>query len=268
MAGYNTVTTFFDASGKQKDRKVVVFAGVAAYNEYFSPFANEWGRLLYKNGLQLLTAKDAFNARRPLSRKNARIGNKERAEDLLPFIRCIRAHLQVVTGIAVDVRAFDKLPTHFFQSYGHDPVFVSFARALLKVIDFTPDKDKIVFTCDDDEEVGVHMFRLYRKVKKVWPYARNKLVAISFADDRYLFGLQAADLVAGLIRLEAGRTLLRVKYDYLSLFKELIKNPERSEKIWEVSVGIANKRVLIQTAQHLEQRRKEMLKDEKEGRRI
>jgi hypothetical protein len=163
MAGYRTVTTFFDVSGKPKDHKVIVFGGVAAYNEYFNPFAEEWGRLLYRNGLHVLTAKDVFNARRPLSRKNNRIGIDDRIRDLLPFIACIRKHLQVVTSVAVDVDAFGKLPSHFFQSYGNDPVFVAFARALLKVLDFTPDKDKIGFTCDDDEELAVHLFRLYRK---------------------------------------------------------------------------------------------------------
>lgn len=269
MAGYHTGSTFFDASGKHRDHKIVVFAGVAAYNEFFNPFGNEWGRLLYKNGLQLLTAKDAFNARRPLSRKNSRVGINERVEDLLPFIRCVRTHIQVVTGVAVDVRVFRKMPSHFFQTYAHDPVFLSFARALLRVVDFTPDKDKIVFTCDDDEEIAIPMFRLYRRIKKVWPDARNKLVAISFADDRHLFALQAADLVAGLVRLEAGRALLRVKYDYRRLYEELVKNPDgKTEKLWEVSFAMAGKKSLPRIAADLEAQRKEMLKNEQAGRRI
>jgi hypothetical protein len=50
MPGYNTVTAFFDESGKFKDHKVISFGGVAGFNEEFNPFADEWGRLLYRNG--------------------------------------------------------------------------------------------------------------------------------------------------------------------------------------------------------------------------
>jgi hypothetical protein len=255
MAGYNTVTAFFDESGKFKDHKVISFAGVAGFNEEFQPFADEWGRLLYRNGLQILSAKDAFNARRPLSRKNTRVGVKERNEDLCQFVGCIRKHLSVVTGVTIDVRAFKKLPSHFFQSYGNDPVFVAFARALLKVVEFTPDPDKISFICDDEEQVAFHIYRLYRRIKRVYPEARKKLVGITFADDRVLFGLQAADLVAALMRLEAGRKWLRTRYDYAPLFNALSKFPERHERIWEVSTAFADKPTLIGLAHALKTER-------------
>jgi hypothetical protein len=251
MAGYNTVTTFFDESGKFKDHKIIAFGGVAAYNENFNPFADEWGRLLFRNGLQVLSAKNAFNARRPLGSKNRRTGTKERIEDLLPFIWCIRKHLQVVVSMTIDARAFKKLPNHFFETYGNDPIFVAFARSLLKVVEFTPDKDKISFICDDDEGIAQHLFRLYRRIKKVFPAARNTLIGITFADDKFLFGLQAADLVAGLMRLETGRLMLRAKYDYLPLFKALSKPPERHERLWEVYTAFGNKAMLMDVANGL-----------------
>src|SRR5438876_7324139 len=136
MAGYNTVATFMDESGKFRDREVVCFGGVCAYNEFFNPFADEWGRLLLRNGLQVLSAKDSFNWNKPLSAKNSRTGIKERTEDLLPFIACIRKHLQLVTGIAVDVAAYKQLPQRFHESYDRDPIYMAFARALLKATEF------------------------------------------------------------------------------------------------------------------------------------
>jgi hypothetical protein len=62
----------------------------------------------------------------------------------------------------------DYLPI-FFQTYGGDPVFVAFARSMLEVIGSTPDRDKVSFVCDDEEEVAFafHMFRLYRRVKRI-----------------------------------------------------------------------------------------------------
>jgi Protein of unknown function (DUF3800) len=255
-SGYNTVTVFFDESGKFKDHKVISFGGVVAYNENFIDFANEWGRLLYRNGLPALSAKNVLNARRPLSRKNRRVGIKERIEDLAPFVACIRKHLQVIIGVTVDVRAFKKLPAHFFQTYGADPVFVAFARSMLEVIGFTPERDKVSFVCDDEEEVAVHVFRLYRRVKRIFPRARNKLVAITFADDKSLFALQAADLVSSIMRLEAGRRMLRAKYDYLPLFKALSKSPERNEKLWNVQIAFGDKRMLTDLCDSLSAERK------------
>lgn len=259
--GYNTVTAFFDESGKFKDHEVVSFGGVAGFNEEFASFADEWGSLLYRNGLQVFSAKDAFNPRRPLSQKNPRVGVKERNEDLTPFIACIRRHLSVVTGVTVDVRAFKNLPSHFFQTYGDDPVFMAFARALLKVVEFTPDKDKISFICDDEEKVAFPIYRLYRRIKTVYPAARQKLVGITFADDRVLFGLQAADLVAALLRLEAGRKWLRASYDSRPLYQALSKSPpEKHERIWDVSTAFADKRTLVGMAESLKAAREKKAK--------
>jgi len=33
VSGYNTVTSFFDESGKFKDHNIIAFGGVASYNE-------------------------------------------------------------------------------------------------------------------------------------------------------------------------------------------------------------------------------------------
>jgi len=43
MQGYNTVTAFFEESGKFKDHKVISFAGVAGFNEesHHSPTSGE-----------------------------------------------------------------------------------------------------------------------------------------------------------------------------------------------------------------------------------
>jgi hypothetical protein len=257
----SSVSVFFDESGKFKDHKIVSFGGVAAYNEHFIPFAEEWGRLLHRNGLKSLSAKAVLNHRRPLSQKNRRVGIKERIEDLIPFISCIRRHLQVITTVTIDVRAFKKLPSHFFQTFGNDPVFIAFARAMLEVVGFTPDNDKIIFVCDDEEETALPFYKLYRRVKTFWPEAKNKLVGMSFADDKYLFALQAADLIAALMRLEAGRRLARVRYDYLPLSKAIMRKPDRTEQMWTVGVAFGNRAMLINLAESLKAERERMQKD-------
>lgn len=262
MAGFNTVSTFCDASGKLSDHKVVCFGGVAAYNERYAPFVNEWDRLLVRNGIRVLSAKTAFNASRPLSDRNKRLGLENRIEDLAPFINCIRKHLQVVTGVAIDVQAFKKLPTNFFEVYGDNPEYAAFARSLLKIVDFAG-RDKIVFICDDDEEVAPLFYKLYRRIRKILSRARHGLVALTFADDRYVYGVQAADLVAGLIRLEAARKWFDADYDYGALFDALTKRPENFEpNLWDISIAFGDEATLTALADDLREERKKKAEDD------
>jgi hypothetical protein len=244
MPGFTTVTACFDESGKFRDRDVVCFGGVASYAEDLTSFGEEWSRLLVRNGLKSLSAKDALNFKRPLGIINNDTSKAKRALALLPFVHCIRKHLLAVTAVTISVPGFKKSPSHVFQFFGNDPIYVAFTRAILHVLDFTPDRDKVSFICDDDEQSAVSFFRLYRRLKNVWPDAKKKLMGISFVDDQVLFALQAADLVAALARLEAGRRWFKIKHPYPSLFKELTKNPEKHEKLWLCDVAFAGEDTL------------------------
>jgi hypothetical protein len=246
-----TVSAFFDESGKFKDKKVICFGGVVSFAEHFNDFGIEWRRLLRLNGLKSLHATEAFKHRRPLSKKNQNTGLNKRINDLLPFVSCIRKYLLAVVGIAVDVRGFKELPSHFFQFYGNDPIYMAFARMALQVMEFAPDSDQISMIVDEDEETTLPFYRLYKRVKKVWPGARNKLVGLSFVDDKYLFALQASDLVAGLIRREMAWKVAKEKNQYRKLFRALIKSPEKHERLWFAGVALGTKDQLVEMAEQL-----------------
>lgn len=102
-----TVNAFFDESGKFKNHTVVSFCGVLSAPAQFQSFSVDWGVCLPENGLQMLTAKHALNAGIPLSEKNPALGIEKRIAALLPFVGCIRRHLEAATGIAIDVKAFN-----------------------------------------------------------------------------------------------------------------------------------------------------------------
>jgi hypothetical protein len=244
-----TVSAFVDESGKFKDHDVIALGCVGDYAERLVDFHHEWGRLLRVNGLKDLSAKKVFNYNRPLSKNNSDTGLKKRIKSLRPFIICIRKHLQVAIGCAVDVREFKKLPPHFFQIWGHDPAYLAFVKIMLQIANFTSDSDKISLICDEDEETALPFYGLYRRVKKVWPDARNKLAAISFGDDSVLYGVQAADLIASLVRLDAAARLTKARYDYKPLFKLLTADPDnKHERIWYFGVATADKKSLRATA--------------------
>jgi hypothetical protein len=264
MAGYTTVNSFFDESGKFNDHKVVCFGGVASYAEHLDSFSKQWERLLSQNGLKELSAKRILNANRPLSSKNQDVGVKNRIGALLPFIHSIRKDLLVVTGVAISVPAFKKLPSHFYKFFGPNPIYMAFARAMLHVVEFTPSNDKISFICDDEEQIAWEFYRLYRRIKKVWPNARKKLAGISFVDDKFLFGLQAADFVAALIRHEAGRIWHRKPYDYRPLYKALTQEPEKHERLMICDIAFGNKSSLVRMADGLQDEWKRVQREAKE----
>ncbi len=122
----------------------------------------------------------------------------------------------------------------------------------MHIAEFTPEGSKVTMICDDDEETALPFFRLYRRVKKVWPEARRKFAGIAFVDDRYLFGVQASDLVAALIRYEATEQITGAKYDYKPLYKALIATPEKHERyLFNIAVAIADHKKMLATAESL-----------------
>jgi hypothetical protein len=248
-----TVSGFLDESGKFKDHKVIAIGCVADFAERLQGFTQDWGTLLHRNGLEELTAKRVLNARRPLSERTPALGIESRIEALLPFVSCIRKNLQVITGCAVDVRIFKKLPQHFFQSFGSDPSYMAVMRTMLQIAEFAPPRDRVSLIFDEDEETAWDFYRIYRRVKRVWPQAKRKFSAISFADDRALFGLQAADFVASIIRHEVTRQVTRAKYDYRPLYNALIADPEKHERLMYVGIAIAKKDNLLKTAESLKE---------------
>jgi hypothetical protein len=245
------VSAFVDESGKSKDHKVIAIGCVAAYTEQLRDFAQEWNRHLVLNGLTELSAKKVLNFRRPISKKNTDTGLDNRIDTLLPFVYCIRKYLQVAMGCVVDVRTFRKLPPHFFQVVGDDPSYMAFMRTMLQVTEFASRTDKISLVCDEDEQTALAFYRLYRRLKKVWPGAREKLAAITFADDRFVFALQAADFIAAIIRLEKTARLTKKKYDYKPLFRALIAQPERHERLWFCGIATGDRQTLIKTAEDM-----------------
>lgn len=189
--------------------------------------------------------KEALQSHRPLSAKNPALGVENRIASLVPFIDCIRKHLMVITGLAIDARAYAAMPSHYLQAMGDNPCFTAFTRTLLAVLEITDTQDKISLICDDEEEAAGPMYQLYRKVKILYPDAREKLRAITFADDRWSFGLQAADLVVSLTRQEAAKRFFGTDYQYGSLFSVLSNPvPRNADTFWLIQFGFCDATML------------------------
>lgn len=244
------VSAFFDESGKFKDHRIICIGCVAAFNEHVDSFADEWGRLLALNGMKSFHAQKALKHHVPLGTRNEALGPENRVEALLPFIACIRKHLEVAVGCWVDAKAFKALPSNFYRVYGKDPSYMAFVRTLLQVMDFAGESDQIAIACDEDEQTALDFYKLYKSVKQVMPKAKQKVKAISFCDDTALFAIQASDFVASMVRLDALSRRDKKRNEYRLIFEALTANPNRAERIWYVGIGKGDKQSLLEIAKN------------------
>lgn len=225
-----TISAFFDESGKFQNQSVISFGGVTSDGWDFAAFGKEWDELLHVNGLESLTMKEVLKAHLPLSASVEALGTNNRVSALLPFISCIRKHLQCAAGMALDANTFKALPSHYFQALGDNPFFISFARILAEILEITGKGEVINIICDDEEQMACPMYKIYRKIKIVYPDAREKLKALTFADDELFKGLQAADMISSLMRLEANKRFFGIDNEYCELFDAIGAAKRNGEK--------------------------------------
>jgi hypothetical protein len=231
------IYSYFDESGKFQNQSTISFAGVAGVGDEVKAFQDEWTRHLKKTGLRGLTMKQALRHRIPLSRKSPACGARSRNEALLPFVRCVRRHLQLVTSVAVDAATFKKLPGEIKDALGKDPHYLAFVRILMRMVDALNRGDELSVICDDDEASALNMYRLYMRVKRNFRGSRDQLTCLTFGDDMYFAELQAADMVASLCRLDADKTLHGKQHDYQELIQEL-KQPINGDRLWAFETDI------------------------------
>ncbi len=214
---------YFDESGKFKDHEVISFCGLCSPISRVQQFEEEWKRLLRSCELESLTMKRALRRTRRLSPYIDKQSAEERSETLKPFALCIRKHFEIGVAIAVDVQAYERLSAIAKRKVGgsDDPFYFAFFCGIMAPTKRIREEDKISIICDDDEETALPCYKAYRRAKKVEPILRNRLVALTFANDDDFVPLQAADMFSSLVRLEARKQFKCEYYEYVSLFHAL-----------------------------------------------
>jgi hypothetical protein len=225
--------SYFDESGKFKDHRVVSFCGVLASPDSRIAFNEAWDALLRKNQLSAFHTSNALRASRSLSPVIRSESPTERCETLKPFVDCILNNLDLGVSITIDVAGFSKWTPGAKKMVGgnDNPAYVGFMQAVGAIKKYAcRDDDRISVMCDDDEDTALNFYALYRRFKKIDSEMRRKLVSLSFSNDEMYPGLQAADLVAGLMRLEALRAFGHHTHDFRSLAASLTK-PRPDQKL-------------------------------------
>ncbi len=216
---------YFDESGKQSDHPVVTFAGVCVPQLELKTFDDAWNGLLRQYGLRSLHMAKASRLREKVGDKMLRGQTAdERNDSLIPFADCINDHLEVGLIQAIDVEGFKSMSKNARAKLGNadDPYYVAFARAMLELLRYVHEDDRISVICDDDEDTAWDCYQHYRGIRRARADVRKRTISISFADDEHFPALQAADMVAFLARLEAKAAFYGDQYSFRRLFDHLI----------------------------------------------
>ncbi len=232
------LSAYFDESGKSHSQRVVTFCGVCAPANKIQSFEDEWNGLLRRYGMPYLSMKEALRLKKPLSKNVKALGKRERIDALEPFSDCIREHIELGISVAVDVQAYEKdLSVEARRRLGGspDPHYLAFMSGIMGPVAYVQSDDHVSLICDDDEATALNCYQFYRRVRKVHKLAHDKLISISFAQDRQFPPLQAADFVASLVRLEAHRQFENRPYDYRELFLHLTAPQSPAKMMWGIS---------------------------------
>jgi Protein of unknown function (DUF3800) len=214
---------FFDESGKFKDKHIVSFCGFCSPSAKVLEFEDEWRGLLRHYGLHALSMKRALRRTIRFSENEKAPSVEERNAVLGRFAQCARKYFEMGIAITIDVAAYKKWPAHAKRRVGgsDNPHYMAFICAILGCTHYISGEDRINMICDDDNETAMNCYRIYQRGKTIDLDIKKKLVSITFADDEAFVPLQAADLLASISRLEAGRQFHRDYYEYVPLFHAL-----------------------------------------------
>jgi hypothetical protein len=233
-----------DESGKHHQHEIVSFVAMCAADDRLAEFNDAWRAILRRYGLDTLhmvkvTKTKKFSPNVPAP------STAERIEALKSFADCINTKLEAGFGMAIDVPAFRNLSKGMRAGLGNheDPYHVAFIRVLLEIAGYVHEDNKISLLTDYDMETGWETFRSYKGMRHTYPELRKKTIALSYVGDEHFPAVQAADMVAYLVRLEAKWLFHRIPYDYKPLLDHLIdRRPAFSTLKW--GICLANKAVM------------------------
>ncbi len=229
------LSSYWDESGKFKDHRTISFCGLCVTSAKLEKFQEEWRELLQRNGLSYLKVSDAFNAKYRLSPIIPAQTFRERIDALRPFVSCLTQWFELGVAVGIGVEAFKRTAEHLKRqiSGGDNPFYMAFRTALILFADHRQADDSLAIVFDDDEETAKHCLDYYRKMKIEDPGYRSAFSSITFADDKVYLPLQAADLLAGLVRLECALQFSGSLYDYKPLYDYLAENRGPGSVRWQ-----------------------------------
>jgi hypothetical protein len=222
------LVAYFDESGKFRDHDLISFAGFMADPYAWEHFNAQWRALLRQHGLAALHAVKALRFAGPLSTKMPAKGLDARLRVLDRFISAIQLHVEFGVACVVDASAFRSLDDRRRRTL-KDPQYVAFRCVLGEMGAHVSNDDAVSLMCDDEEHYSVECYKIFTGIRKADHRVRRHFISIGFGDDYHFPQLQAADLFARLLRLDAERKFAGKANHFQAVFDNLMTQKPTSK---------------------------------------
>jgi hypothetical protein len=185
-----------DESGKMADSDFVCLSAYIAGDDAWNKFSEEWANLLRFHDIPYVHMKEAMALSGPYEKKGW--DTAKRNSVLAEFALIIRKTIWAGFGVAVDAKYFRQMPSEARKKMGDAQIFC-FQRMIhlviqkLREVGYEP---RISMVFDDSEEYSTRCYRVWSRLRVLRPEIRDRIPAITFADDRVFNPLQAADMLA------------------------------------------------------------------------
>jgi hypothetical protein len=221
---------YFDESGKEDQHQIVSFSGLVDSFKSWLAFGDEWARLLREYRLTEFHAAEALRHSQPYGTMKPSKTSDERNKDVLPFVKLICEHVELGIVSAVKVIDYKNAHPRFRQTFGTDPLYFSFQRAIFGILDHWGPVGKydVGLVLDDEEAKSIECYRFLKKLKLASERVRKQVTSICFTDDKTSVQDQAADLFCYLSRIDFERAFLNKPHPFDKLCEPLrFKYPGR-----------------------------------------
>jgi Protein of unknown function (DUF3800) len=215
---------FDETGGISSNRPVLVYGGFVDGHVHWTEFYNRWNELLRNYRIQKFRAVEAL--RYSQSYGTMKPGTaKERAADIIPFIRAISEILEMGVCVAVDINAYMSADPIIRDSFSQDPHYFAFYQLIVAMLRHyeIPRRYEIGIICDDEQQKSIRCYEMLKKMKLAYPEVKERVTSICFADDAGFPPLQCADLFAYISRREAEKRFFGMPYEYEELFSEFTR---------------------------------------------
>jgi hypothetical protein len=212
-----------DESGKPKG-PCVSFCGWVADTPRWRAFEQEWRVFLREKQIRSVHMAELMG-RDDEPYQNMSLTREDRLKIVSEGFELVNKHSLGAIHVAVDCQAFKLMSKESQRKCGNDCHVMCFeqcVRLTIKVLEAIRTKFSFgegwgqgaTFVFDDNPEYAVECYNLVRNAKEQHPLWRKWIGSICFADDEIYTPLQAADMLAWIVR-------------------HLVKKPNPSRQTWQ-----------------------------------
>src|SRR5580704_12392806 len=202
MADALLLQAVIDESGKFKDKNVICLAGMLAFGSFWMSLEARWRDRLQKHGIEYFHAKELWRWDGIYAAKRDMWGEAGREQVLIDFATAVQQTIADGNGLVqcvyFDAATWKTLTSEQQRLLGR-PDLITFDMFLASMLyhcrQLFPEEFSVSVICDDDEELALPIYKLFRLAKKQNEIAK-RVLGICFADDLAYIPLQAADLIA------------------------------------------------------------------------